>query len=374
MSKIRITLARPSFDEREMEAVQRVLATGWVIQGPEVEAFEKAIATLHQVKHCVAVSSGTAALHISFLAIDIGPGDLVFLPSFAWPSAANMTTMVGARPVFVDVQPDTYNIDTDDLLKKIDYHLKNKTGTPKAIVPVHEFGLAADMEAIAIIASEYHMDIIEDAACALGATYQDWPVGNLSRLCIFSFHPRKAITTGEGGAIVTNDDFLAEQCRMWRNHGQVFQNGQRDFQVAGTNYRMTDIQAAIGRVQLSKLPESLKIRKKIASCYLSELSECRGISLPANHPEHTWQTFMIVLEEDKERASVIKKLAEYGFGAGAGSIAGHCLAVYRKQLTYKPKDLPVSAKLNLQGLALPLDPLMELSDIKQLASLLHEAR
>ena len=374
MSKIRIPLARPSFDEREVEAVQRVLAAGWVIQGPEVEAFENAIAKLHQAKHCVAVSSGTAALHISFLALDIGPGDLVFIPSFAWPSAANMAMRVGARPIFIDVQSDTYNIDPADLRLRIQQCIDQKWGTPRVVVPVHEFGLAADVDSILKIAKEFHLDCIEDAACAIGATYKTRPIGTFGKMGIFSFHPRKSITTGEGGVIVTNDDFLADKCRMWRNHGQVFQKGQRDFQVAGMNYRMTGIQAAIGQVQLSKLPEILKIRREIASCYLSELRGCSAISLPANHPEHTWQTFMTVLEEEKERAFVIKKLAEYGIGAGAGSIAGHCLAVYRKHLSYNPEDLPVSAKLDLQGLAFPLDPLMELSDIKQLASLLHKAR
>lgn len=362
MSKIRIPLAKPSFDEREIEAVRRVLASGWIIQGPEVEAFENAIAEMHQARQCIAVSSGTAALHICYLALGIGSGDAVFIPSFAWPSAANMAMVVGARPVFVDVLPDTYNIDPADLRKRIQDCIEHKWGTPRAIVPVHEFGLAVDIDAVLQIAEEYGMELIEDAACALGATYKGKPVGTFGRMGIFSFHPRKAITTGEGGAIVTNDDALAEKCRMWRNHGQVFQNGERDFQVAGLNYRMTEIQAAIGQVQLEKLPEILKNRNQIISHYLSELSQCSEVSLPAYSPEHTWQTFMVVLEEDKDRSSIISSLAENGIGTGAGSVAGHCISIYRKSFSYKVEDLPVSAKLNFQGLALPLHPQMHLYD------------
>ena len=354
MSNIRIPLARPAFDEREVEAVRRVLASGWVVQGPEVEAFENEIARMHKARHCIVVSSGTAALHICYLALGIGPGDAVFIPSFAWPSAANMAMMVGARPVFVDVLADTYNIDPEDLRLRIEQCIKEQWGTPRAVVPVHEFGLAADMNAILRIAKEFNIQVIEDAACALGATYKGRPVGTLGRIAILSFHPRKAVTTGEGGAVLTDDDELAERCRMWRNHGQVFKDGRRDFYVAGFNYRMTEIQAAVGRVQLEKFPEILKRRREIASHYLNELNECPGISLPVNEPEHTWQTFMVVLNKEKDRNFIIDKLAENGVGAGAGSVAGHCLYVYRECFGYESKNLPISARLNLQGLALPL--------------------
>ncbi len=216
----RIPLSRPFFDEQEAEAVRRVLASGWVVQGPEVAAFEAAIAQLHQARHCVAVSSGTAALHVAYLALGIGPGDAVFIPSFAWPSAANMAKLVGATPVFVDVLPDTYNLDPEDLARRIEDCRQRGWGKPRAVVPVHEFGLAADMDAVLSVAARYSLEVIEDAACALGATYHGKPVGTLGKLGIFSFHPRKSITTGEGGAIVTNDDELAERCRQWRNHGQ----------------------------------------------------------------------------------------------------------------------------------------------------------
>jgi dTDP-4-amino-4,6-dideoxygalactose transaminase len=319
-----------------------------------VEAFENTIAEMHKARHCIAVSSGTAALHICYLVLGIGPGDAVFVPSFAWPSAANMAMAVRARPVFVDVLPATYNIDPADLRIRIQQCTEHKWGTPRAVVPVHEFGLAADMEAISKIAKEFELEIIEDAACALGATYKGKPVGTFGKMAIFSFHPRKAVTTGEGGAIVTNDDSLAEKCRMWRNHGQVFQNEERHFPVAGLNYRMTEIQAAIGQVQLKKFPEILKRRREIASHYLSKLSNFLGISLPANNPEHTWQTFMIVLETKFDRSEIIDKLARRGIGTGAGSVSAHCLKVYQDEFSYKGSDLPISNRLNSQGLAVPL--------------------
>jgi dTDP-4-amino-4,6-dideoxygalactose transaminase len=371
VTEIRIPLAKPCFDEQEVEAVRRVLASGWVIQGPEVEAFEHAIAEMHRARHCVAVSSGTAALHICYLVLDIGPGDAIFIPSFAWPSAANMAMVVGARPIFVDVLADNYNIDPTDLNLRIRQCIERKWGTPRAIVPVHEFGLAADIDAILEIAKEYKMEVIEDAACALGATYKGKPVGTFGKMGIFSFHPRKAVTTGEGGAIVTNDAELAEKCRMWRNHGQVFQNGKRDFQVAGLNYRMTEIQAAIGRVQLEKFPEILKKRRHIASQYLSELSDCPWIMLPADNPEHTWQTFMIVLDKSKDRSFIINNLAENGIGTGAGSVAAHCTDTYRKTFGYEVTDLPFSAKLDLHGLALPVFERLSAKDQKKITEFLH---
>ena len=373
MTQVRVPLARPSFDEREVEAVRRVLSSGWVIQGPEVEGFENAIAQMHQARHCIAVSSGTAALHVCYLALGIGSGDAIFLPSFAWPSAANMAIIVGARPVFVDVLPNTYNINPEDLRIKIEQCIERKWGKPRALVPVHEFGLAAEMDKITEIAEEYGLEIIEDAACALGAAYKGKPVGTFGQMGIFSFHPRKAVTTGEGGAIITNNTDLAERCRMWRNHGQVFENGKRDFEVAGLNYRMTEIQAAIGRVQLEKFPIILKKRRKIASQYLNELVGCPGIKLPTDNPEHTWQTFMVVLDATIDLSEMTGKMARSAIGAGKGSVAAHCLQVYEKTLAYKPGDLPQSDLLERQGLALPLYPDMRPEDVSHCVKELRQA-
>jgi len=372
MTPVKIPLAKPCFNSREVEAVRRVLDNGWVIQGPEVEAFEKAVAEMHQVRHCVAVTSGTAALHVCYLALGIGSGDAVFVPSFAWPSAANMAVIIGARPVFVDVLPGTYNIDPEDLRSKIEVCIKQGWGALRALVPVHEFGLAVDMECILEVAREFQLDVIEDAACALGASYKGKPVGSLGKMGVFSFHPRKAVTTGEGGAIVTDDPELAERCRMLRNHGQVAREGKRDLYAAGLNYRMTDIQAAIGRVQLEKFPAILKKRREIAGQYLYELSECSGLDLPENNPEHTWQTFMVVLDDWFDRVEVAGELAARGIGSGPGSISGHCAHVYKSRFGYRPGDLPVSDRLNRQGLALPLYADLSDEEVQQCAKNIRE--
>ncbi len=361
----RIPLSRPFFDEQEAEAARRVLASGWVVQGPEVAAFEAAIAQLHQARHCVAVSSGTAALHICYLALGIGPGDAVFIPSFAWPSAANMAKLVGATPVFADVQPDTCNLDPNDLERRIEACRREGRGKPRALVPVHEFGLAADMDQLLAMAERYSLVVIEDAACALGAAYHGKPVGTFGRLGIFSFHPRKSITTGEGGAIVTNDAELAERCRQWRNHGQQVVNGRRDFALPGLNYRMTEIQAAIGRVQLAKLDGILRQRRLLVREYLRLLQSGERLRLPADVPEHTWQTFMPVLPEGADRGAIIQELGVQGIEAGPGSVGGHLGQHFQPQAA-----LPVAEKLHHQGLALPLHAGMTEEHVRRVADAL----
>ncbi len=361
----RIPLAKPAFDRRELEAVGRVFDGGWLVQGPEVEAFEEALAGMHLARHCIAASSGTAALHVCFLALEIGPGQAVFVPSFAWPSAANMAMAVGARPVFVDVLPDTYNIDPADLRVQIERCARRGWGQPRAVVPVHQFGLAADMPEILEVAEQYGLDVVEDAACALGATCGGRPVGTFGALGILSFHPRKSATTGEGGAILTNDDALARRCRAWRNHGQESVDGRREFRFPGMNYRMTDFQAAIGRIQLAKFPETLPARRQLAASYLEKLADCSHLALPGADDEHTWQTFMIVLHDDCDRQRFIDKLRIDGISAGPGSVSGHCTEVYRERFGYRPSDLPQSTRLHHQGLALPLHSFMEASSVEE---------
>jgi perosamine synthetase len=306
-------------------------------------------------------------LHISYLASGLGRGDAVFIPSFAWPSAANMACLVGARPVFVDVLPDTYNIDPHDLERRIEDCLRDNLGRPRVIVPVHEFGLPADMDAVLTIASRCGMDVIEDAACALGAAFRGRPVGAFGRMGIFSFHPRKSITTGEGGAIVTNDTELAARCREWRNHGQVIANGKREFAVPGLNYRLTEIQAAIGRVQLEKFALILESRRCLAEVYLQALSGCESLSTPPLDDSHTWQTFMAVLDERIERTDIVAALAAQGIEAGPGSVAGHL----GRHFSPSP-PLPVAERLHRQGLALPLYCGMETKAALKVASALSQ--
>jgi len=364
----RISLSRPFFDAQELEAVRRVLESGWVVQGPEVEAFEAAIAALHQARHCIAVSSGTAALHICYLALGIGRGDAVFIPSFAWPSAAHMAKLVSATPVFVDVLADTYNIDPEDLARSIEACQKQGVHKPRAVVPVHEFGLASDLDRVLTVARRYSVEVIEDAACALGAAYREKPVGTFGKLGVFSFHPRKSITTGEGGAIVTNDADLAELCRCWRNHGQRAVAGRRDFVLPGLNYRMTEMQAAIGRAQLTKFERILSQRHSLAQEYLQALQHASRLRLPVDRPGHTWQTFMAVLDEPSSRDDCVQRLAANGIECGPGSVAAHLAEHFQPQ-----RNLPVSRTLHYGGLALPLHAGMPKREASKCANVLCAA-
>jgi perosamine synthetase len=361
-------LSRPFFDGHEVDAVRRILESGWLVQGPEVLAFEKQIAVLQGARHCIAVSSGTAALHIAYLSLGIGPGDLVFIPSFAWPSAANMARLVGATPMFVDVIPGTYNMDPAHLERAIDHSLSEGLGRPRVVVPVHEFGLPAEMDAILRIAGRNHLLVVEDAACALGASTLGKPVGTHGEMGIFSFHPRKSITTGEGGAIVTQDDALAERCREWRNHGQRPVGGSREFVVPGPNYRLTEIQAALGRVQLAKLDMILERRRQGARTYAEELAGTSLLTPPECHDEHTWQTYMVVLPPEIERQRVIQRLKSEGIEVGPGSVAGHLGKTFHPQ-----PGLPVSELLHRQGLALPLHAGMDSAAIRHCAQRLIAA-
>ncbi len=282
-----------------------------------------------------------------------------------------MAVLVGARPVFVDVLPDTYNLDPQDLKLRIDECIRQGWGRPRAVVPVHEFGLAADMDPIMAIAAQYSLAVIEDAACALGASYHGKPVGTLGALGTFSFHPRKSITTGEGGAIVTNDNDLADRCRSWRNHGQKIINGQREFVLPGLNYRMTEIQGAIGRVQMTKLPEIMKQRSLLAQAYFSSLADLTQSRLPINTPEQTWQTFMIVLDETLERQKVMAAMTQAGFDTGPGSVAGHLGGQFRASSDLSTTGLPVSTRLHHSGLALPLYAGLEAQYLKQISAALR---
>lgn len=372
-TRVNIPLARPWFGEEESEAVRQVLGSGWVVQGPEVAAFEKAVAGLHQMPHAVAVSSATAGLHLVYLALGMGPGDVVLIPSFAWPSAANMAARAGAIPFFVDVDPHTANLTGESLRRGLQQVRERKLGRARAVVVVHEFGLPAPMAEILEVARAEGLIVIEDAACALGANHQGKPLGHFGRAAVFSFHPRKSISTGEGGMVVTREPALAEAMRALRNHGQEMREGQREFTSAGFNYRLTELQAAIGRAQLKRLPGIIEAKKSLAALYFAELEGRRGLGLPVYDPEHTWQTFMITLDSAAERARVQEVCRVDGIETGPGSVAGHRGAVWGRQFV-EPEDLcPMATRLAAFGLALPLHPRMTDDDIRRVVAAVRKA-
>ena len=274
MEKRNIPISLPHTGEEEWLAAKEPIMSGWLTAGPKVREFEEIFAKRHGVKHAMAVTSATTALHLALIALGIKEGDEVIVPAFTWISTANVVLYCNAKVVFVDVDRTTFNIDIADLKKKI-------TPRTKAIIPVHLFGLCADMDAIKAVAG--NIPLVEDGACAAGAGYKGKPAGSLGTLGCFSFHPRKSVTTGEGGMITTNDDKLAELISNLRNHGASVSEEQRhhgpkpyilpEFNMLGYNYRMTDLQAAVGIVQLKKLDIFIDEREQWATFYNEQLKD-----------------------------------------------------------------------------------------------------
>lgn len=362
---IRHRLASPFFDDSEFNAVRETLQSGQLIQGPRVAEFEKLIGDLTGADHVIVVSSGTAALHVLFVAAGIEPGDLVFIPSFGWPSAANVARMIGAFPVLVDVLPRTYNIDPSGLSDRIKESRDKKWGRAGWIVPIHQFGLPCAIDDVMTVAAENNLPVLEDAACALGARAGGQHAGTIGRAGILSFHPRKSITTGEGGAIVTNDSGIAERCRALRNHGQ---RSSFDFIGPGLNYRLSEIHAALGLAQLAKLDAILRKRCELAAVYLSELGSETNIGLPEPPRSHTWQTFMVRVEGPKRQRIIERLRVDHGVETGVGSVDAHSLGIFKTEPYWRP--LPVAAALSSEGLALPLHAGMTTDDAKACAEAL----
>lgn len=368
--QIRIRLAQPNLGAQELNAVSEVFSSGRLVQGPIVAAFEADLAEFIGVNYAVLVSSGTAALHLALLALDISQGDVLFIPSFAWPSAANMVVRLGGLPIFVDSIAETCNVDPDHLRSRIDKTVSRGYGRPRAIVAVHEFGLACDLDSIVEIANENNLAVIEDAACALGAYYNGKSVGTIGEMGIFSFHPRKSITTGEGGVIVTDDKKHAARLRALRNHGQS--HGDKYlFESCGFNYRMTEMQAAIGRVQLGKLGGILTCKHKIASQYNKLLSDVPKVTPPIWNDEHTWQTYMVRLDETLDRDKVIGAMADQGVEVGPGAMAAHRLQMFSS--IPGATELAVTEVLADYGLALPMHAGLSESDVSEVVKALCES-
>lgn len=345
-----IPLMSPNITEQDIEAAVSVLRSGMLVQGENVAALEGEVAEYLQVKNVVAVSNGTATLHLALIALSIGVGDEVIVPAFSYVATANVVEIVGAKCVFVDVKRDTFNIDVSQIEQAI-------TPRTKAIIPVHEFGLACDISDLMKIAQKRNLYVIEDAACALGATENGKFVGTFGDVGSFSLHPRKAVTSGEGGLLTTNDDELAEKFRVLRNHGIETRDGKMDFIAAGFNYRMTDFQAALVRGQFARLEEIIAYRNELAEVYFENLQNATEISLPAlaENKNHTWQTFHSVLGEDLNRGAFIEKLRDKGIGTNYGAQCIPHQTYYRGKYNLNCEKLfPNALRAERQGLALPI--------------------
>ena len=359
-----IPLMVPDIQESDIASVVDVLRSGMLIQGLKVEELEKSIELFLGVKNAIAVSNGTASLHLALIALEIGPGDEVIVPALSYIATANVVELVGATPIFVDINIDTFNIDVN-LIETV---ITSKT---KAIIPVHEFGLACEIEKVCSIASRHGLVVIEDAACALGATSNGKFVGSFGNIASFSFHPRKAITCGEGGILVTNDDLLAARIRVLRNHGIEYHNDQMNFVSAGFNYRLTDFQAAMVNNQLKRLHKILDYKNDLAKIYLEDLSNIDLIKLPNCFKEknHTWQSFHIIVK--KNRKELIEHFKKFGIGSNYGAQCIPAQQFYSEKYKLNIEELfPNALNAFENGLVLPLYEKMEKSDLKYVIKVL----
>jgi perosamine synthetase len=353
-----IPITRPHLGEEEAQAAAQAIRSGWVAQGPLVAEFERVLAERLGVAHVVATSNCTTSLHLALLCGGVEPGDEVIVPSFSFIATANAVLYCGARPVFADIDARTYNIDPASVEAAI-------TSRTKAIVPVDQIGLAAELDAILDIALRHGLRVIEDAAPALGATYKGRPVGAISPATCFSFHPRKSITTGEGGIVATDDADIVERARVMRSHGasvsdlarhQASQVIIESYEELGYNYRMTDIQAAVGLEQLKKLDAILARRRELAERYNALLADIDGVSTPyaPDYAPHTYQSYCVRLDLTRTapRDEIMARMLALGVATRRGVMAIHEEPYYVHR--FGPVSLPVTEAATRETLLLPL--------------------
>lgn len=363
-----IPLMSPNIPEKAIENVGNVLRSGMLIQGENVREFEGEVAEYLNVEHVVAVSNGTASLHLALLAHGIGPGDEVITPAFSYIATANVVEVVGAKPVFVDTDPGTFNIDVQQIEDRL-------TPRTKAILPVHEFGLACDIRNLCDIAERNELIVIEDAACALGAKVGSRSVGTFGQAGSFSLHPRKAVTSGEGGLLVTSDAELAIRFRALRNHGIDPVQESMDFIVPGLNYRMTDFQAALVRPQFESIERGIAHKERLAGVYFSLLQDVSEIQMPLTSPNkrHSWQTFHIVLADHLDRDEVIREMRLEGVGTNLGAqCIPHQSYFSSKYRIDCRREFPNAMRAFEQGLALPLYEKLTEQDVQFVSEKLRE--
>lgn len=369
MEKRNIAISLPCTGEEEWQATREPLMSGWLTQGPKVAAFEKAFAERHQVPHALAVTSCTTGLHLALAGLGIGPGDEVIVPAFTWVATANVVLYCGATPVFIDVDPQTYNLDVAQITSKV-------TDRTRAVIAVHLFGRCVDMDALRA-GLPADVAIVEDAACAAGASWNGKPSGSLGDVAAFSFHPRKSVTTGEGGMVTTADAELAERMNQLRNHGATLSEEQRhhgprpyllpEFNLLGFNYRMTDLQGAVGLVQLGKLDGFIDERARWAEYYCDQLAGIDWLRLPSAPAggRHGWQAFVIYIDPAKApmpRNDMMEILQAKGISTRPGTHAVHMLAYYRDRFGFNPEDFPGARDCNDHTMAIPLHNRMTAED------------
>lgn len=361
-------IIEPDVGDEELEAILRVMQSGTLTQGPETRKFEIAVAEFVNSVFAHATSSATTGLHLGLVALGVTSGDEVIVPNFSFPATANVVEQIGAKPIFIDIDPKTFNIDPNLIESKI-------TSRTKAIMPVHAFGLCADMQRICSIAKEYGLFVIEDAACALGSKIQDKHAGTFGDAGVFSFHPRKVVTTGEGGMVVTVDEELSEKMNVLRSHGGIRGDHYLEFVQAGFNYRLSDINSAIGVVQMKKISAILEHRRKVAFKLSEQLASIIELSAP-REPDgylHSFQSFVISLHEAIDRDKLIAELKKFGIESTLGTYALHLQPIYRKKYELNDSDFPYSTLAQKHALTLPINRSMDDSRIDFLVESLRTA-
>ena len=363
-----VQLAKPDITQREIDAVMEVMKSGILSIGPKIKEFEKRIAESTGVKYAVAVNSGTSALHIIVKALGIGEGDEVITTSFSFVASTNCFMMEGAKPVFVDIDPRTLNMNIDGIEEKI-------TKKTKAILAVDVFGQPMDMKKLREIADKYNLYLIEDSCEAIGSVYDGDKAGSLADAAVFAFYPNKQITTGEGGIIVTNNEEIALMSKSLRSQGREITGFWLHHERLGYNYRMSELQAAVGCIQVDRLEEIVEKRQVVADMYNKELSAIQGITIPYIDTKVTimsWFVYVIQVEEKIDRDRMMLHLKDNGVECKPYFTPIHVQPYMVEEFGYEEEDYPVSADIGRRSIALPFHNDITMDEVKYVAKVIKE--
>lgn len=365
---MKVQLAKPDITKREMDAVMEVMKSDILSIGPKIKEFEKKIADYIGVKYAIAVNSGTSALHLIIKSLGIAEGDEVITTPFSFVSSTNCFLMEGAKPVFVDIDSKTFNMDLDKIEDKI-------TKRTKAIVAVDVFGQPINMRRLKQIADKHNLYLIEDSCEAIGSVYNGDKTGALADAATFAFYPNKQITTGEGGIIVTNNKKIADSSESLRSQGRATTGFWLHHEKMGYNYRMSELQAALGCVQMERLDEIIDKRNKVANMYNEELKDLTGVNIPYIHEDvsrMSWFVYVIQIDNTIDRNKVMEYLKNNGIGCRPYFTPIHIQPYMVEMFGYKEEDYPITADIGRRSIALPFFNDLSLEEIKYVASKLKE--